>query len=220
MKIDTAEFILSATRRDQFLRDDLPEIGFVGRSNVGKSSLMNRLLRRRGLARTSRAPGRTRAVNYFRINRRFYFVDLPGYGFAKVPRSERQRWAELIEQYFRRSVQGTEAIGRKGRLLVQLIDSKVGVTELDRQAFEYFGSLGLEPLLVATKIDKVPRSRRARNLGKIRRDLELPASAAITSFSAVSGEGAGQLWNGISGFLHGGRERPRELAQVAMGAES
>ena len=207
MKIDTAEFILSATRLDQFLRDDLPEIAFVGRSNVGKSSLMNRLLQRKGLARTSRSPGRTRAVNYFRVNRRFYFVDLPGYGFAKVPRAERQSWAELIEDYFR------NARGR--RLLVQLVDAKVGATRLDQQAFEYFDSLDLEPLLAATKIDKVPRSRRARALAGIRRALALPDTMDLSAVSAISGEGVRQLWSRISSFLR--TDKPAALQAAVAG---
>ena len=92
MKIDTAEFERSAQSPKQFLRDGLPEVAFAGRSNVGKSSLLNRLLKRKALARTSRTPGRTQAVNYFLVNRRLHFVDLPGYGFAKAARSERQRW--------------------------------------------------------------------------------------------------------------------------------
>ncbi len=213
VKIDTAEFMLSANRRDQFPRDQLPEIAFVGRSNVGKSSLMNRLLRRKGLARTSRSPGRTRAVNYFLINRRFYFVDLPGYGFARVPKAERRRWGSLMEAYFQDS-SGATSDGaddlraslspvprRARRLLLQLVDGKVGATDLDRQAVEYFRSLGLEPLIVATKIDKAPRSKRSRSLASIRRDLELPGDAAPIAVSAVSGDGIKQLWNEISILL-------------------
>lgn len=208
MKIDTAEFVLSASRQDQFLRDGMPEIAFVGRSNVGKSSLLNRILQRKGLARTSRSPGRTRLVNYFLVNRRFYFVDLPGYGFARASRQERQRWSELLEEYFSQS----ETAG--GRLLVQLIDGKVGATPLDVQAMEYFRSLGLEPLLVATKIDKVPRSRRARNLAAIRRRLDLDGEFEIVPFSAVSGEGARQLWNGISVFLRATPEKPQRVGMT------
>ena len=197
MKVETAEFVRSAHRREQFLRDGLPEIGFVGRSNVGKSSLMNRLLNRRGLARTGSTPGRTRAVNYFLINRRFYFVDLPGYGFAKAPRGERQRWAELMSKYFHRA--GTAAGLRT--LLVHLVDAKVGATALDGEAREYFLGLGLEPLVAATKIDKLPKSRRARGLAAIRRRLELGEGEPIVAFSAVTGEGSRELWRGISTFL-------------------
>ncbi len=211
MKIDTAEFVRSANRRDQFPRDGLPEIAFVGRSNVGKSSLMNRLLRRRGLARTSRSPGRTRAVNYFLVNRRFYFVDLPGYGFARAPKAERRRWAELMDVYFHSTAAGRFA----SRLLIQLVDARVGATPLDQQALEYFWSLGLEPRLVATKIDKVPRSRRARNLASVQRDLDLD-EGALQAVSAVSGEGVQQLWHEISTFLEQWREKPqRAPAQPA-----
>ncbi len=232
MKIDTAEFILSANRPDQFPRDRMPEIAFVGRSNVGKSSLMNRLLRRKGLARTSKSPGRTRAVNYFLINRRFYFVDLPGYGFARAPKAERRRWGSLMEDYFQDSSHAGRAprpatggarsslppsvlrgevpfvpVPGARRLLLQLVDSKVGATALDRQAIEYFRSLGLEPVIVATKIDRVPRSKRSRNLASIRRDLELTDGALPLAASAVSGEGVKQIWSGISILLEHSQER-------------
>lgn len=221
MKIDTAEFVRSASRLDQLVRDGMPEIAFVGRSNVGKSTLMNRILQRKGLARTSRTPGRTRLVNYFLINRRFYFVDLPGYGFARASRAERQRWAELMEQYLTWSDSGSEVREftkarsvPPERLLVQLVDGKVGATPLDRQAFDYFCDLGHDPLLVATKLDKVPRSRRVRSLKAIRRSLELPEEAEIVPFSAVSGEGVGQLWKGISDFLRSDREEPQRVGMT------
>lgn len=203
MKIESAEFVLSANRRDQFPRDGLPEVAFIGRSNVGKSSLMNRLLGRRGLARTSRSPGRTRAVNFFLINRRFYFADLPGYGFARVPKAERRRWAELMDVYFDATAQQAAR-----RLLLQLVDAKVGATALDSQAYEYFQSLGLEPRVVATKIDKVPRSRRARSLASARQALGLTEDA-LDAVSAVSGEGVKRLWNEISAFLEQQRQEPR-----------
>jgi len=209
VNIDTAEFILSANRRDQFPSDGLPEIAFVGRSNVGKSSLMNRLLGRKGLARTSGAPGRTRAVNYFLVNRRCYFVDLPGYGFARAPKAERRRWAELMTAYFQ------DRQANPSRLLLQLVDGKVGATALDLQATEYFRSLDLEPVIVATKIDKVSRSKRARSLASIRSALELVADDEPVAASAVSGEGVKRLWNVISALLESGREQPRAVAPAA-----
>ncbi len=208
MKVDTAEFVLSAHQPGQFLRDGLPEVAFVGRSNVGKSSLMNRLLRRKGLARTGSTPGRTRAVNYFLVNRGFYFVDLPGYGYAKAPRAERRRWAELMSHYFDRAGSAPEGPTPANRVfLVQLVDAKVGATELDVEAWEYFLSLGLAPLLTATKVDKVKRSRRARSLAAIRQRLAL-ADSAVVPFSAVTGEGAGALWRGIEAFLAPPAGRP------------
>ncbi len=211
MKISTAEFLLSAHHREQFPRDGLPEIAFVGRSNVGKSSLLNRLLRRKNLARTGSTPGRTRAVNYFLVDRKMYFVDLPGYGFAKAPKTERQRWAELMDSYFDRPQ-------APATLLVQLVDGKVGATRLDVEALAYFRSLGLEPLIAATKIDKVPRSRRARSLTAIRQLLELVDGETIVPFSAVTGEGVQQLWSGISDFLERGRlpAASNGLNQVGM----
>ncbi|MCG8459303.1 MAG: ribosome biogenesis GTP-binding protein YihA/YsxC [Holophagales bacterium] len=196
MKIQTAELAISAAREDQFLRDGRPEIAFVGRSNVGKSSLMNRLLGRRKLARTSSTPGRTRLVNYFLINEQLYFVDLPGYGFAKASRADREAWARLMDRYFR-------GAAHRRVLLILLVDAKVGATTLDLQAAEYFLSLGLVPQVVATKIDKVRSSRRARSLRSIREQLALPAEppGSLVAVSAVTGAGMPQLWNRITDFL-------------------
>jgi len=198
LKIESAEFVKSALERRQFARDGLPEIAFAGRSNVGKSSLLNRLLRRKGLARTGSTPGRTRAVNYFVVNRRFYFVDLPGYGFAKASKQDRQQWAEMMDQYFRQG----DGTGRGPRLLVQLVDGKVGATDLDVEARDYFLSLGHVPLVVATKIDKVTKGRRAGQLRAIRQRLEMNEEEVIIPFSAVSGEGVQELWKELQRFLH------------------
>lgn len=209
MKILTAEFVRSAHHREQFPRDGLPEVAFVGRSNVGKSSLLNRLLRRRGLARTGSTPGRTRAVNYFQINRSFYFVDLPGYGFARASKSERQRWAELMSFYFERD-------DSPNRLVVQLIDGKVGPTALDREAQAYSRSLGLESLIVATKIDKVSKNRWPRSLAAARKDLGMSPSDILVPFSAVTGEGTQQLWQQIADFL--AREESAPPVRIAHGA--
>lgn len=203
MKIHTADFVLSAAERSQFRRDGRPEIAFVGRSNVGKSSLMNRLLGRKGLARTSSRPGRTQAVNYFLINERFYFVDLPGYGFAKAARVERERWAALMDTYFRFAAEGE---GERSVLLVQLVDAKVGATLLDQQGAQYFDDLGFWPLVVATKIDKVPRSKRVRNLRAIAKDLALPDGEEPIAVSATSGEGVPRLWKAIQAHLDPTRE--------------
>lgn len=210
MKIESAEFILSANHRRQFLRDGRPQIAFVGRSNVGKSSLLNKVLQRKKLARIGSTPGRTRAVNYFLINDRFYFVDLPGYGFAKASKSDRQTWAELMDEYFRDS--GGD--GPHRCLLTHLVDGKVGATELDEQGRDYFLGLGLEVMTVATKIDKVPRSRRVKQLKAIRQRLELSDDDVIVPFSAVSGEGGQQIWKGIQSFLTATSERPQQMGMT------
>lgn len=183
----------SAASAGDLLDDGLPQIAFVGRSNVGKSSLLNRLLGRKALARISSTPGRTRAVNYFLINSDFYFVDLPGFGYAKVGKKTRQDWAELMDIYFRQ----TPELSR----VIQLVDAKVGATRLDQEAAEYFDSLGLPTTVVATKIDKVPRSKRARQLKTIRESLELTQNTVVIPFSAVKGEGVKELWKEIDAFL-------------------
>ncbi|MEM6456852.1 MAG: ribosome biogenesis GTP-binding protein YihA/YsxC, partial [Acidobacteriota bacterium] len=190
MNIDTADFLRTAMAAAQFPRDGMPEIAFVGRSNVGKSSLMNRLLNRKGLARTSSTPGRTRAVNYFVVNRRLYFVDLPGYGYAKASKADRRRWAALMEDYLDHA--------RDLALFIQLVDSRVGATALDQQAYEFFVH-GLErtPLVVATKIDKVPRSKRHRQLRAVREALALDDPDLPLAVSAQNGEGVKHLWNRI-----------------------
>jgi len=169
-------------------------VAFVGRSNVGKSSLLNRLLGRKKLARISSSPGKTRAVNYFLIESHFYFVDLPGYGYAKVAKKERESWAKLMEQYFQH-VQNRVHV-------IQLVDGKVGATELDVQANEYLSSLGCGRTVVATKIDRVRPNQRARRLAEIRGQLALQTEPLI-AFSAQTGEGVKELWKEINLFSSG-----------------
>lgn len=197
MKIHTAEFIRAAHTTRDFLCDGKPEIAFVGRSNVGKSSLLNRLLGRKALARISSTPGRTRAINYFLVNDRVLFVDLPGFGWAKASKRDRAQWGRLIESYFQQPHNRIHVL--------QLVDAKVGATPLDVQAFEFLSALGLPPTLVATKIDRVGRSRRQAALAKIIHTLSANASlddeVPVVSFSAKSGEGIRDLWREITAFL-------------------
>lgn len=174
------------------MRDGRPEIAFVGRSNVGKSSLLNRLLGRKGLARTSSTPGRTQAVNYFQVNRRFYFVDLPGYGYAKAGREARREWAARVEGYFREAPPDA---------IVLLVDGKVGATPLDVQAYEYLSGLGAAVVVAATKIDRVSRSRQPAVVKEVRQVLRLAAPIPIIPVSARSGEGIKELWGAIAPHL-------------------
>jgi GTP-binding protein len=193
VKIESAELGHSAHTSQGFVRDGRPEIAFVGRSNVGKSSLMNRLLGRRGLARTSSTPGRTRAVNYFLVNRRFYFVDLPGYGYAKAGKEDRREWAALVEAYLRHAIPRLQ--------LVLLVDGKVGATPLDVQAYAYLTGLGAKVTVVATKIDQVSRSRRLAGLRKIQSALGLDETTPLIPVSAHSGEGMKELWGALTPHL-------------------
>ena len=193
MRVETADFVRSAHASADFMRDGRPELAFVGRSNVGKSSVMNRLLGRKGLAKTSSTPGRTRAVNYFLINRRFWFVDLPGYGYAKAAKDDRREWAALVESYLREALPQLR--------LVQLVDSKVGATPLDVQAYRYLSDLGAAPVVAATKIDRVPRGKRATTLRAMREALDLSETIPLIPVSAHSGEGMKELWSAVAPHL-------------------
>ena len=193
MKVESAEFVKSARASGDFVRDGRPEIAFVGRSNVGKSSLLNRLLGRKGLARVSSTPGRTRLVNYFLVNRRFWFVDLPGYGYAKAGKDERREWAALADSYFRDN--------SSRPLVVMLVDGKVGATPLDAQAYEYLASLGVQLAVVATKVDRLPRGKRAAMERGVREALGLEGDLPLIPVSAHSGEGMQELWSAVARHL-------------------
>lgn len=193
MKIDSAEHVRAAHIETQLVRDDLPQVAFVGRSNVGKSSLMNRLLARKGLARTSSTPGRTQAVQYFLVNRRFYCVDLPGYGYAKVSQSARKEWGELVDLYFRRTPVPP--------LVVLIVDAKVGPTPLDVQAREYLGSLGVPLVVAATKVDRLNQGQAAAVPRTVERSLGLEGETRVVPVSARSGRGIKELWKEISSHL-------------------
>lgn len=191
MKILTAEFIKSCVAPEQFPTGEYPEVAFVGRSNVGKSSLINSLLNRRDLAKVSRTPGKTRAVNVFAVSTtdaglsQFYLVDLPGYGFAKISKSVRAQWAPLIEDYF---VERGSLLG-----VVVLVESRV-VTDQDQQTLAWLRSIGHNPLVAATKVDRLKPSERVRTLRQVCADLGLTTEESLIPYSAVTGEGRDRLW--------------------------
>ena len=193
LKVETAEYVRSAHQSGDFPRDGRPEIAFAGRSNVGKSSLLNRILGRKGLARVGSTPGRTRAVNYFLVNGRCWFVDLPGYGWARAGRAARREWAEVVNSYLRHSLPQAQ--------VMMLVDAEVGATPLDQQAYEYLSSLGAKIAVAATKIDRLPRGRRAAALRGIAAALGLAKAAPLVPVSAHSGEGIKELWSVIDDHL-------------------
>jgi GTP-binding protein len=194
MKIFTAEFIKSCVAPEQFPPGDLPEIAFVGRSNVGKSSVINSLLNRRELAKVSRTPGKTRAANLFLISTsdpnlsEFYLVDLPGYGFARVSQSVRAQWAPFIEAYLK---ERTALLG-----VVLLVESRV-VTRQDRQTVAWLRLIGRRPIFVATKADKLRASERGSTLRRAHRDLGLEEGEVLIPYSSVTGDGRNQLWGAL-----------------------
>ncbi len=178
--------VLDATRVPE---DGRPQIAFMGRSNVGKSSLINRALGRKGLAYTSKTPGRTQGINFYLLNERIYFVDLPGYGYARVPMSMREQWKGLVEGYLD-GVAGPD-------LAVQLIDARHGPTELDLELYGWLRSRSIGLQIVLTKIDKLPGHKRSQALTECARLLDLPAGERVIGVSAVTGDGIPELWRSI-----------------------
>lgn len=186
MKITSAEFVKSAFSYEHWIEDDRPEIAFLGRSNVGKSSLINSLLQRKGLARTSNTPGRTQSINYFLINDAFYFVDLPGYGYAKVSKSMRADWGVMAEEYLSQREQLV--------LCVQLIDSRHDPTKLDLQLNEWLNFNGKPHLAVATKTDKLSTNQLSKQLKAIRLALKF---SDVIAYSSETGKGRDEVWRSI-----------------------
>ena len=186
MKVISAEFVKSAFERSHWVEDELPEIAFLGRSNVGKSSLLNSLLNRKKLAKTSNTPGRTQSLNYFLINESFYFVDLPGYGYAKVPRKIQSEWGKMAEDFL--------ANCRQLMLSIQLVDARHPPTVLDRQLFEWLTFHEKKSLVVATKADKLSNIKLGKSLEEIR--AAMPA-CEVVAYSSVTGRGREAIWHHI-----------------------
>ncbi len=190
MKITAAEFIKSAFEEDHWTDDNMPEISFLGRSNVGKSSLLNSLLRRKKLAKTSNTPGRTQSINFFMINESFYFVDLPGYGYAKVSKQMRMEWGNMAEDYLSKREQLT--------LSIQLVDSRHDPTKLDKQLYEWLLFHNKPNLIVATKADKLSKNKLNKSLNKISKEM---SESKVIAYSSVTGKGKESVWAEIESAL-------------------
>ncbi len=169
--------------------NQLPEIAFAGKSNVGKSSLINGLLNRKSLARTSSSPGKTQTINFYNINKELYFVDLPGYGYAKVSQEIRNKWGKMIERYLHTSGQL--------RLVFLLVDIRHAPGENDKTMYDWIVANGYTPVIIATKLDKIKRSELLKNLKVIREKLNLDSETKIIPFSAVSKQGRDDIWEFI-----------------------
>lgn len=182
MKGATARFICSAVSPRQYPTNHLPEIAFLGRSNVGKSSLINSLLQVRDLARTSSTPGRTQHINFFCINETFYFVDLPGYGFARVPIEVRRQWAPMIEQYL---------FNRPQLVLgILIVDARLAPTKLDQQMHAWLEATGLDYCVVATKADKLSNNQLTESLKKLKAEY----GPRVVPYSSVTRRGSDAVW--------------------------
>jgi GTP-binding protein len=193
MKIFSVDFIKGCLKSEDYPKGDSPEIAFVGRSNVGKSSVINTLLRHKGMAKVSSTPGKTRQIYFFIINRSFYFVDLPGYGYAKVPKEMRASWAPFIEHYLmnRRQLRG----------VVFLLDARHAPTELDFQMKTWLERAGVPALNVLTKMDKLPRGAQQKAIEEHQASLGLKPNQTVIPFSAKTGQGKDLLWRSIERLL-------------------
>lgn len=192
LNVNKAEFIKSAAAPSQFIQSSVPAVVFAGKSNVGKSSVINRMLNRKNFARVGSEPGKTIHVNYFLIDGKLYFIDLPGYGYAKVSQSERDRWGKLMDDFF---AAGLFDLG------VMIVDARHKPTKDDMTMAEWFKSSGCEFVVVANKLDKLKKSEIEPNMSQIRQTLELDDSVRIIPFSAEKGQGRDELMGEITKIL-------------------
>ena len=190
INFNQAEFRLSAVKPQSFVRDGRPQVTFAGRSNVGKSSVINRLLNRKNFARVGATPGKTSQINYFLIDRKIYFTDLPGYGYAKVSQAEKERWGKLMEAYF--AEEGLITLG------VLIVDARHKPTADDVTMREWFRGADCPLIVVANKLDKLKKSEVEPNLAVIRQTLDLGESDLLIPFSAEKGTGKTERLSAIS----------------------
>ena len=193
MKIKAAEFIISAVSPKQYPAGDLPEIALAGRSNVGKSSFMNRMVNRKSLARTSQKPGKTQTLNYYLINDAFYFVDVPGYGFAQVSKSERASWGKMIETYLMER--------KQLKCVIQIVDIRHKPTADDQMMMDFLKYYQRPTSVIATKADKISRGKWNKHLKQIRDGLQLEKGTPLIPFSAKTGEGKEEAWQLIQEYI-------------------
>ncbi len=192
MKITMAEYVKSINTLEQLPNENIPHIAFAGRSNVGKSSLMNTLLNRKKLVKVSSTPGKTRSINFFLINQAFYFVDLPGYGYAKVSKTMYRDWQKLMESYL-------SSVGQL-KAVVHLFDLRHPITQMDKEFLTWLNYYDIDSILVGTKADKLSRNQLAVQVDSNRRvlDNEFGSKTSVVAFSSVTGKGKDELWSLIS----------------------
>ncbi|EIJ79068.1 GTP-binding protein YsxC [Bacillus methanolicus PB1] len=194
MKINSAEIVVSAVKPDQYPGQALPEFALAGRSNVGKSSFINKMINRKNLARTSSKPGKTQTLNFYLINGAFYFVDVPGYGYAKVSKSERAAWGKMIETYFTSREQLKAA--------VLIVDLRHPPTEDDVMMYDFLKHYEIPCIVIATKADKIPKGKWQKHLKITKEKLNLVPDDHSVIFSSETGEGKEKVWSIIKSFVN------------------
>lgn len=193
MKVTKAEIEISAVSKAQYPTTNLPEIALAGRSNVGKSSFINRIIGRKNLVRTSSKPGKTRTLNFYTINDLFYFVDVPGYGYAKVSKKEREKWGRMMEEYFETREQL--------HAVVLVVDIRHRPTKEDRQMVEYITYLQIPLIIIATKLDKITKAKRTQHINQIKQAFSLDSTIPILPFSSETGENKEIIWKEILQYI-------------------
>lgn len=193
MKVVSSDIVISAVRPEQYPETDLPEFALAGRSNVGKSSFINKMLNRKGLARISSKPGKTQTLNFYLINEILHFVDVPGYGYAKVSKSERAAWGRMIETYFTSREQL--------RAAVLIVDLRHPPTQDDIMMYDFLKHYGIPCIIIATKADKIPRGKWQKHLKVTKETLELDENDQIILFSSETGEGKDKAWSILQSYM-------------------
>jgi GTP-binding protein len=193
MKVVSSDIVISAVRPEQYPETDLPEFALAGRSNVGKSSFINKMLNRKGLARISSKPGKTQTLNFYLINEILHFVDVPGYGYAKVSKSERAAWGRMIETYFTSREQL--------RAAVLIVDLRHPPTQDDVMMYDFLKHYGIPCIIIATKADKIPRGKWQKHLKVTKETLDLEDNDQIVLFSSETGEGKDKAWSILQSYM-------------------
>ncbi|PGL73346.1 ribosome biogenesis GTP-binding protein YihA/YsxC [Bacillus sp. AFS055030] len=189
MKVTTADIVISAVRPNQYPDTQFPEIALAGRSNVGKSSFINKMLNRKALARTSSKPGKTQTLNFFLINEQLFYVDVPGYGYAKVSKKEREAWGKMIETYI--------TTREQLRAVILLVDLRHSPTEDDVMMYDFLKHYGIPVIIVATKADKIPKGKWDKHAKVVREKLQIEEGDELILFSSETGMGKEKAWSVI-----------------------
>ncbi|MBV7506014.1 ribosome biogenesis GTP-binding protein YihA/YsxC [Bacillus sp. sid0103] len=193
MKVVSSEIVISAVKPDQYPETDFPEFALAGRSNVGKSSFINKMLNRKGLARISSKPGKTQTLNFYLINEMMHFVDVPGYGYAKVSKSERAAWGKMIETYFTSREQL--------RAAVQIVDLRHPPSKDDVMMYEFLKHYDIPCIIIATKADKIPKGKWQKHLKIVRETMDVDKKDQMILFSSETGLGKDDAWSALQSFM-------------------
>jgi GTP-binding protein len=206
MKVTQAEFVISAVSPKQYPVGSLPELALAGRSNVGKSSFINKMINRKNLARTSSKPGKTQTLNYYLINKQLYFVDLPGYGYAKVSKAEKAKWGKMMEEYLQTRQQL--------KAVLHVVDIRHTPTKDDQGMFEYLKYYGIPVIVIATKTDKIPRGKWQKHAKEVRTTLGMEKDDPLILFSAETGQGKDEAWSAIWQKINESYEEADEIIEA------